>query len=179
MAQNVSRQTAEEMEDLIVAWAIQLVRKLKRNIQRKGLVNKGHFRDSVHYRLRFDEATLSVFLVISYTFYGDFYRSGYKPSGKMGKRAAGAIAKWIKESGLDSMISAYRKKWGHVGLSDARIRNKIAWGIMRKKAQRATRIRKNWWPNRQNDAERLLNQLGAQLLEESGTIFNKIYPKQR
>lgn len=155
---NIKAAIAAEMEEWAAGFVRGRVQYLSSRISRSGVLQQSVQAEVVRQAKR--EA---VEALISFEEYGRFIDMKPTAQDKYGRQAVLRIQDWAERIGLDKFERGFIKRYGRRPASDEKFLNRIAWGIMKKRATGKYR-RRRWWNSSKTAAvTELLNKVASAL----------------
>ena len=149
-----------EMEDWAAGFVSARVAYLQRGISRSGVLT-----DSMHTTIDRQARQEAVELLMSFSEHGRYIDMKPRAQDRWGREAITRIEDWVGRVGLEKFLPGYIKRYGIPDqvLTDERLKNRIAWGIVRRRAIGKYRRRRWWNKSKQRAISELFNQVAAAL----------------
>lgn len=149
-----------EMEDWAAGFISARVAFLSKGISRSGVLT-----DSISATINQQARREAVELLVSFSEHGRFIDMKPTAQDRWGRQAISRLEDWIGRVGLEKFLPGYIKRYGIPDqiLTDERLKNRIAWGIVRRRAVGKYRRRRWWNKSKQRAISELLNQVAAKM----------------
>lgn len=155
---NLKQIIASELEEWAAGFVQARVAYLSRTASRSGVLERSVQSEIVRAAQRD-----AVEALIAFQEYGRFIDMKPTAQDKWGRQALKRIEEWADAVGLENFERGFIKRYGSRPLRDEAFLNRIAWGIVKKRATGKYRRRRWWNPAKTASVTELLNKVAAAL----------------